>query len=470
MADTTSVKQIYALRTEIERLQSQKDTLIKELDQTEENLETSQKLYQRYLPLIIDLLTEGRSGFPPVLNELSTAFKKGSSTVKIEYLFFKFHEAMLKEEKAAAKTGGPSMLARLLKGPGQHLMEEQKHGYLEIINALKSTLETRHMETLSALSKRILKARDPKSMGNVRDDLFGLLLKHIAGLGSDRDKIAQFVQEIVKRILGMEELIGQSFSYADGVLEPGEGFDTLLTGEINRLKTDLDVAKTLDDLKAQVSGTLLTIEDALKRKVVKERMIKEVAEKNRYAFQTGFARFKKELDQATQYASELEQKLNQDPLTGAFNRRAYNKTIQDELDKYLRYGDIFSLLVMDADKFKDVNDTYGHAIGDKCLQEIIKRTSSHLRKGDMLARYGGEEFVVVMPETDGHSAKNLADKIRQTIAKIEFIYKNDAVTLTVSIGATQVKEGDAVPQDVFDRADVAVYKAKEGGRNRVVLN
>ncbi|MBI9088242.1 MAG: GGDEF domain-containing protein [Desulfobacterium sp.] len=470
MADTTSVKKIYELRTEIERLQSQKDTLIKELDQTEENLETSQKLYQRYLPLIIDLLTEGRSGFPPVLNELSAAFKKGSSTVKIEYLFFKFHEAMLKEEQAATKTGGPSMLARLLKGPGHHLIEEQKQGYLEIVNALKTTLEISHMETLNALTKRILKTRDLKSMGNVRDDLFGLLLNHIAGLGADRDKIAQFVQEIVKRILGMEELIGQSFSYADEVLQPGEGFDTLLTGEMERLKTDLDVAKTLDELKAQVSGTLLTIEEALKRKVAKERMIKEVAEKNRYVFQTGFARFKKQLDQATQYSRELEQKLNQDPLTGAFNRRAYNKRIQDELDRFLQYGDIFSLLVIDADKFKDVNDTYGHAIGDKCLQEIIKRTATQLKEGDMLARYGGEEFVVVMPETDAHNAKKLAERIRQTIAKIEFIYKNDAVTLTVSIGATQVKEGDAVPQDVFDRADVAVYKAKEGGRNRVVLN
>jgi diguanylate cyclase (GGDEF)-like protein len=470
MADTTSVKQIYELRTEIERLQSQKDTLLKELDQTEENLETSQKLYQRYLPLIIDLLTEGRSGFPPVLNELSAAFKKGSSTAKIEYLFFKFHETMLKEERAAARTGGPSLLAKLFTGSGKRLLEELKQGYLEIINTLKSTLENRHMETLNALSKRILKARDPKALGNVRDDLFDLLQNHIAGLGDDRDKIAQFVQEILKRILGMEEIIGQSFSYADGVLETGEGLDSLLTEEIGRLKTDLDVAKTLDELKVQVSGTLLTIEDALKKKVVKERMIKEVAEKNRYAFQTGFARFKKELDQATQHSRELEKKLNQDPLTGAFNRRAYNKRIEDEMDRYLRYGSIFSLLVIDADKFKDVNDTYGHAIGDKCLQEIIKRTSSHLRKSDMLARYGGEEFTVVLPETDGHAARNVAEKIRQTIAKIEFIYKKDAVTLTVSIGATQVKEGDTGPQDVFDRADVAVYKAKEGGRNRVVLN
>ncbi|MCP4115993.1 MAG: GGDEF domain-containing protein [Desulfobacteraceae bacterium] len=470
MADTTSVKQIYELRTEIERLQSQKDTLLKELDQTEENLETSQKLYQRYLPLIIDLLTEGRSGFPPVLKELSTAFKKGSSIAKIEYLFFKLHETMLKEERTAAKTGGPSLLARLFSSSNRRLLEEFKQGYLEIINTLKSTLENRHMETLTALSKRILKAKDPRAMGHVRDDLFDLLQTHIAGLGDDREKLTQFVQDIVQRIVGMEELIGKSFDYAHEVLEPGEGFDNLLTGEIERLRTDIDVAETLDGLKTQVSGTLLTIEDALKKKVAKERMIKEVAEKNRYTFQTGFARFKKELDEATRHSRELEKKLNLDPLTGAFNRRAYNKRIEDEMDRYIRYGAIFSLLVIDADKFKNVNDTYGHAIGDKCLQEIIKRTSSHLRKSDMLARYGGEEFVVVMPETDGNGAREVAEKIRQTIAKIEFIYKEDAVKLTVSIGATQVKEGDAVPQDVFDRADVAVYQAKEGGRNRVVLN
>lgn len=89
------------------------------------------------------------------------------------------------------------------------------------------------------------------------------------------------------------------------------------------------------------------------------------------------------MDEATRYSEELEQKINQDQLTGAFNRRAYDKKIQDEMARFLRYGNGFSLLLMDADKFKNINDRYGHAIGDRCLQEIIKRTHPLLRKNDM---------------------------------------------------------------------------------------
>jgi diguanylate cyclase (GGDEF)-like protein len=125
---------------------------------------------------------------------------------------------------------------------------------------------------------------------------------------------------------------------------------------------------------------------------------------------------------------------------------------------------------MDADKFKLINDNYGHAIGDKCLQEIIKRSLPLLRKNDMLARYGGEEFLVIMPETDGQGAKDAAEKIRQTIEKIKFIYKKDIVRVTVSIGVSQAQKGDKNHQQIFERADVAVYQAKEKGRNQVLLN
>jgi diguanylate cyclase (GGDEF)-like protein len=125
-------------------------------------------------------------------------------------------------------------------------------------------------------------------------------------------------------------------------------------------------------------------------------------------------------------------------------------------------------LVIDADKFKNINDTYGHAIGDRCLQEIIKRTQPLLRKSDMLVRYGGDEFVVIMPETDTKGAMKVAEKIRQTIEKIEFLYKEDTVRLTVSIGVSCIKEGDKSPMDLFGRADMAVYKAKENGRNQVM--
>jgi diguanylate cyclase len=208
----------------------------------------------------------------------------------------------------------------------------------------------------------------------------------------------------------------------------------------------------------------------LNNKQLKDKAIQAVAEKNRDVFKSGFAKLKQELNEATQYSEKLEKKLNQDQLTGAFNRRAYDKKINEEMERFFRYGTLFSLLVIDADKFKNINDRYGHAIGDKCLQEIIRRSLPLLRKNDMLARYGGEEFAVIMPETDAAGAKKAAEKIRQTIEKIEFLYKKETVKVTVSIGVTQTKEGDKSHLEVFERADVAVYKAKENGRNQVLVH
>ena len=108
-------------------------------------------------------------------------------------------------------------------------------------------------------------------------------------------------------------------------------------------------------------------------------------------------------------------------------------------------------------------------LGISASRKFIKRAQPLLRNIDMLARYGGEEFAVIMPETDAQGAKNVAEKIRQTIEKIEFLYKEETVRITVSIGVTSVKEGDETHIQVFERADMAVYKAKEGGRNQVVV-
>ena len=143
-----------------------------------------------------------------------------------------------------------------------------------------------------------------------------------------------------------------------------------------------------------------------------------MARKNVDAFKSGFIKLKKELDEAVRHSEELEKKLNRDQLTGAFNRRAYDRKITEEMNRFKRYGSVFSLLLIDADKFKkyQMTDT-AMPLGDKCLQEIIRRTMPLLRSSDMLARYGGEEFVVIMPETGAEGAADAAEKIRKTIEK-----------------------------------------------------
>ncbi len=455
----------------IKKLQSQKDILLKEIGELEDRLQKTEQVYRRYIPYILELAIDKKTSVSPLLKDLKDSLKNKTSLGRIEHILKKIQDGILKEEldvddKSNKKS---SFFSDILKKFYKDHFSELKKEYIDFIDTLKASVDKNYTEKLNSISQNITEVSSWKEIGAIHDELFSFIKSYIDEINADREKVAAFVKEIVKKIFDIQANIDKSNENNKENDKSNKDFNLILDKELGELQHSLDISKSLEDLKCRVSGTLTNIESALRKKKIKDQAIKKVAENNRAVFQSGFAQLKKELAEATKYSKELEIKLNRDPLTGAFNRRAYNKRIEEEMDRFLRYGTIFSILMLDVDYFKKVNDNYGHAVGDKCLQEIIKRAEPYLRKSDMLARYGGEEFVVIMPETDGKGALAVAEKIRQTIEKLEFIYKNEVVRVTVSIGVSQVKEGDKTADDIFDRADTAVYQAKEGGRNMVVL-
>jgi diguanylate cyclase len=463
-------EKIAVLKAETTKLKSQKDGLIKELDAIEEKFENQDRLYRKYFTIIIDTVAGGDTRFAKVCRDLSVALKKGASPVKIVYIFEQLKTAMIKEGVGPAvvkKKKG--IFGSLMKSSSDNFVEDFKKSYHEIINTLRSILDKKYVTRMDNIATRILGAEDTGDITDIRESIFALVFVYISETNQDWEKVNSFVQDIVGKILDIEAKLATSYDQTSSLFSSNSGFETLLSSEMTDLKNTSDVALSLDDLQIQITERLASIKNALSKKQLKDKAIQAVAEKNRNSFKSGFAKLKQELNEATRHSEKLEKKLNLDQLTGACNRRAYDKKIEDEMDRFLRYGTTFSLLIIDADKFKNINDRYGHAIGDRCLQEIIKRSIPLLRKNDMLARYGGEEFTVIMPETDAKGAKEAAEKIRQTIEKIEFLYKNEKVRVTVSIGGTQVKEGDNTHLEIFERADVAVYKAKEQGRNQVFI-
>ncbi|MFH2092540.1 MAG: diguanylate cyclase [Pseudomonadota bacterium] len=463
-------ERLMTLENQIKKLQAQKDTLLKELDSVEEKFESFNRLYRKYFPVIIDSLATGDNQFSKICQELSKALKKEESQGKIEYIFEQLKTAMLKEDiGSAAGKKKKGLFSSLLKTDAPSFIDEYKQSYHEVVSNLRSNLDQKFTKRLDAIVQRIKSAQDTSDISEIRESVFSLVFVYISDTSQDREKVNAFVREVVSKILEIESKLATTIEHTDSMFENNSGFESVLSSELNGLKQTSDVASSLDELKRKVSERLASIENALETKQAKDRAIKEISEKSRHAFKSGFAKLKQELNEATRYTEELEKKLNQDQLTGAFNRRAYDKRIEDEMQRFLRYKTCFSLMIIDADKFKDINDKYGHAIGDKCLQEIIKRSIPLLRKNDMLARYGGEEFAVIMPETDSTGAQQAAEKIRQTIEKIEFLYKKEKVKVTVSIGISQSKPEDTNHQQIFERADIAVYKAKEQGRNRVLV-
>jgi diguanylate cyclase len=178
------------------------------------------------------------------------------------------------------------------------------------------------------------------------------------------------------------------------------------------------------------------------------------------SLQKSFQQMKKEVGQIQKKTKILEHEILLDSLTGIYNRRAYELRIKEELSRFQRYNQPFSLVLFDIDHFKKVNDQYGHQAGDKCLRELTGRIKPSLRDCDFLARYGGEEFIIILPGTVAVDAYKVAEKVRNTVEKTRFLYQGAEVPVTISLGLTEVKPLDQDPGVLFKRVDGAMYRQR----------
>jgi len=159
---------------------------------------------------------------------------------------------------------------------------------------------------------------------------------------------------------------------------------------------------------------------------------------------------------------------NRDGLTGLYNARFFQEALARELERVKRTTRPFSLLLFDGDRFKRINDTYGHPVGDQILQHLSRVARSVLRGYDVLARYGGEEFIAMLPDATGSQALLLGERLRKMIEQRPFMTEEgQTIRVTVSVGVAQAK-APYEKKDVISQADKALYRAKETGRNRVV--
>jgi diguanylate cyclase (GGDEF)-like protein len=166
---------------------------------------------------------------------------------------------------------------------------------------------------------------------------------------------------------------------------------------------------------------------------------------------------------------ELQRLAVTDPLTGLLNRRALFDSIGREMERAQRYRHELSIIMFDIDRFKEINDLYGHAAGDSVLRHVGAVAAQTLRSTDSLARYGGEEFVILALGTDVTHALQLAERVRSTLESSKASVNHHRISITASFGVSILRTDDKEPEHILARADAALYEAKAGGRNRVVL-
>ncbi len=177
------------------------------------------------------------------------------------------------------------------------------------------------------------------------------------------------------------------------------------------------------------------------------------------------------LDLTEEYSlrQELERLASTDPMTGLYNRRVFMERLEERATQFERYGTPVSLVILDVDHFKSVNDTYGHDFGDTVLVGLARLLRDKVRQGiDLVARFGGEEFVLLLPETQGPAAARMAERLRAAFAEFAFDHASGPKRFSASFGIAELTRGEDVT-GLLKRADDALYRSKHEGRNRVSL-
>jgi diguanylate cyclase (GGDEF)-like protein len=169
----------------------------------------------------------------------------------------------------------------------------------------------------------------------------------------------------------------------------------------------------------------------------------------------------------TELGRVLAEQARTDPLTGALNRRAMEEVALRETSRSIRHGHPLCMIVLDVDHFKELNDSRGHAAGDRALQGLVEQVRATLRGNDLIARTGGEEFTILLPDTSAAAGILAAERVRQAIEAMELSFEEKPIRFTVSAGVAQLDPSQGNWENMMRRADSAMYEAKEHGRNAV---
>jgi diguanylate cyclase (GGDEF)-like protein len=177
--------------------------------------------------------------------------------------------------------------------------------------------------------------------------------------------------------------------------------------------------------------------------------------------------FYRDVTELQRMTEELKRMSKTDPLTGIANRRGLIEALEKEFSRARRQGHALSVLMLDLDHFKQINDRHGHTTGDAVLRGFVQIVMPEIRISDYFARMGGEEFVILLPESGLGSARQLAERLCRAVASQTFSSPQGAFSITVSIGVATIRDNDSNPENLLSRADRCLYAAKSEGRNRV---
>jgi diguanylate cyclase len=235
------------------------------------------------------------------------------------------------------------------------------------------------------------------------------------------------------------------------------------------------IERIIDNVKKEISNASQNISESL---IAQENLNLEDAsnayeeieklKKINLSLKMNLEKAMRNIDLERESLEKIKVKVYRDSLTGLYLREYLQVKLKENLYYMERYGRIFSLFMIDVDDFKDINDKFGHQIGDNVLWQIGNLIKKNIRSSDIPVRYGGDEFVILMPETDINSAKKVAEKFTDKMSKVIFKKKDEEFKVTFSIGLTCVRKDDTL-DSIMERVDAALYSSKRSGKNSITV-
>jgi diguanylate cyclase len=277
-----------------------------------------------------------------------------------------------------------------------------------------------------------------------------------------------YLAQLNQRLQELDSVIQQMDNITSNSKADQDQLRQSLGGELGGVRQEVQEANDLDSFKQLLDKRLDAIQNQVENHLRNEEAHLNAVTQEAAQLRERLGDLEANGEKLLQRLEEIQTQALTDPLTGLPNRGAYEQRVIEEFARWKRFGKPLTMLVWDIDRFKSINDNFGHQVGDKVLQAIAKLLSERIRATDFVGRYGGEEFVMLMPGSTAEQAGQVANEIRKGIAAKSFRAGAKDLPITISCGYAAVSEGDE-PEAVFKRADEALYRAKENGRNRCEL-
>lgn len=470
-ADGSAAQRIEVLREQVQRIRSQKNDLMRDIVVLQQEKDHLLEIFKRSLLHLMSLL---KPYAPPKTAEALDTLKERVLTdpdwdaVDQDIQQIKTWTLQNACEEMALGDDGRSLKTLKAAFPSLPPLSEFLDAQRMLMDSLRCDFGEAYRERWEIVSDHMDACRSLDDL-LVGTRLLADLARHFnESVTLERSRVARFFTEIGQDLIEMENMLHVTVRHSREAHEANEVFTSALAGEMKEMQDSVNLTRTLEELKSVVESKLATIKRFLREKHEQDEARHRMAGQNTESLQQALKKLKHEISNMQERTRLLEEQAVRDPLTGIHNRRAFDARLQEEFHRFQRYGQNFSLLVIDLDHFKRVNDAYGHTTGDQCLKEVTRRMAAVLRKSDVLARYGGEEFAVILPGIPKEGALSVAEKLRTCVEKTRFLYQGRRIPLTISVGVATIIPEEKSPQGLFERADAALYDAKKQGRNCVV--